>query len=166
MTRPRPTGLYALCVFLLVLPALLAGFETPYWLVVQLTGLTLLVVLTLRSSQTRPTQDTLVIDISPTSAVSLLGISNGAHWISFLLWRWDISSKVFDGPQQSIDPYVGPLIIWLFALVLFSLYEIPVILRPLFHAGLANKKWTLLGLLGLFIQFGTLYYIYGLFAGI
>jgi hypothetical protein len=86
----------------------------------------------------------------PKTALLLLIVSNLSFWLSFALWRMR-DTLVGPMPRYSgIDPFVGPLVIWLAVLVLMATYQTVV-----FAVGvIANRNRTVaaIGLAAVVVQ--------------
>ena len=157
-----------LCGVLLVLPTVIARDDNAYWLVAQVVSLVLLTVLVVRPKLPEPACELLVISISPTSALSLIAISNAAFWISYLLWTWGIQEKVLGWPSElgSGSPFISVAIVWLLALVPFSIYETFCFLNSFFSGSKRPRVWASIGSLALVGQLGTMKFIYDAIEGV
>jgi hypothetical protein len=139
MTQASKLTLYLIGALLMAIPGL---FRTSmrFWFVAYMAvGCLLLVTAAVRHEFTKPK-----------TALLLLIMSNLSFWLSFALWRMR-DTLVGPMPRYSgIDPFVGPLVIWLAVLLVLATYETVV-----FAIGvIANRNRTLaaIGLVAVVVQ--------------
>ena len=132
MTQPMRAVLYVIAAVLMALPGLFTTGVRFYSMAFIASGYLLFVVATVKLEFT-----------NPRTALILLLVSNLSFWTSYVLWL--VRPKLTGlEPETGIDPFAGPLSLWLIALFTFLLYEAAV-----FVAAVAVNRQRVLSAIGL-----------------
>jgi hypothetical protein len=152
MRQTTKLAFFALGALLMSLP----GFTAPTrWasLAFLAAGYVILIVATVKNGASRPG-----------TALMLLIASNVSFWLSFGLCLIRLKF-VGPSPESGIDPFAGPVALWLYLLPTFILYEAVVFLRGL--AVNQERKVAAVGLVACVVQvLLTLRTIYDLVQGV
>src|SRR5205807_9143447 len=100
MTKSKKIALFALGTLLMSVPGLITEKMGWAFLVLLIVGYIILIVATVKNGGSRPV-----------TALALLITSNVAFWLSYGLWLIRLKF-VGPSPESGIDPFAGPLAIW------------------------------------------------------
>lgn len=129
MTQAWRVALYVVGGILLALPGVFTAGSRFFFVALMAGGSALLVTACARHEFT-----------APKTALLLLLVSNAAFWLSYALWSWR-SKFGATPPREGIDPFAGPVSLWLVLFLAFLVYEAAV-----FVVGLtANRQRGLAG---------------------
>lgn len=111
MMRTSTIILYGIGALLMALPGLFTTGRRSVYLLCMISGLLLIAAAGKRGFA------------QPKTALVLLVVSNISFWLSVVLWL--SRDKLFGMPtrESGVDPFVGPLLLWLAVLILFVIYE-------------------------------------------
>ena len=132
MTQTMRTALYVIGAVLMALPGLFTTGVRFYFMALIASGYLLLVIATVKYEFT-----------NPRTALLLLLVSNLSFWFSYGLW-WLRPKLLGLAPEKGIDPFAGPLSLWLIVLLTFLVYEVAV-----FVTGMAANRQRVLAAIGL-----------------
>jgi hypothetical protein len=118
MTQKSKMTLYAIGALLMALPGPFTTSTRLLSLACIGVGYSLLIIATVRCGFTKPK-----------TALLLLIISNLSFWFSVGLWLVRDRYVGSPPPYTGIDPFVGPLLLWMVVLVTSVIYEVVVFLR-------------------------------------
>jgi len=132
MTQTMRAALYVIGAVLMALPGLFTTSVRFYSMAFIASGYLLFVVATVKLEF-----------MNPGTALLLLVVSNLSFWSSYVLWlvRPKLTGLV---PETGIDPFAGPLSLWLILLLTFLVYEVAV-----FATGVAANRQRVLSVIGL-----------------
>jgi hypothetical protein len=114
MRKSREMTLYVVGGVLMALPGLFTAESSLYFMAFMAGGCLLLVTACVKFEFT-----------APRTAFLLLFVSNASFWLSYALWS--VRPKlVGPPPKEGIDPFAGPISLWLLLFLAFVIYETAV----------------------------------------
>lgn len=116
MTQTTRITLYIIGALLMAIPGLFTTGMRFFFMAFVAAGYLLLITATVKYDFTKPK-----------TALLLLIVSNLSFWLSYGLWLMR-SRIVGQPPKEGIDPFAGPVSLWLVIFLTFVLYEAAIFL--------------------------------------